>query len=217
MHLFSYISIISIVLVIIFSWLQSLYDNSEIISIVNNITICVATGCIVALLQAVVGFNASKRESVLNFYNACVTYEKKIYNHSVIGRGFSFAKQGFKEINDITLFFDTALKPAFLLIDVSNSKDEVIVAVKKVYNQYISIHKKYVNMEIALGEAVDFAEMSDDEIIENNIDEKEETNKHNEKLKAKFDEVLCEYGDKAKYKILTENMKILEKFLFSIH
>ena len=36
-------------------------------------------------------------------------------------------------------------------------------------------------------------------------------------LNLSFDEVLYEYNDKAKYKHVTENMKILEKFLFSIH
>lgn len=214
-QLLTWLSILFVFISILFSYLQFIYSTNVLFSILNNISICILTGAIITMCQACIGYGTAKRESLLLFYKNAIILEKKIYDHSVKGRGFSIAKKGFLEINEITSYFNDEFKFSFELIYKVKSTEKEILASIAIYKVYLGIYKKYYAMEQALGEAINYMELSDEDINIAGLNEAIETKKHNDILANKMNEIIEELGNSEQRKILNENYKVLESYLFS--
>lgn len=207
-------TVISLAFTIFFSYLQVKSPAATCYSIYNNIIICILTGCTITLIQAFIGYGNAKREAVLKFYKNTLILEKMIYDHSVLGRGFSFAKKGYSEIIQISKYFNDELKLSYVQIYRENKKDSQIQAITIIFNIYHELYLKYQTMESTLGAAVNFIEMSNEEIKKAGLDEKAETQKYNSVLAEKMQNIIEELSDEKKRKSLNENNKIIELYLF---
>ena len=202
------ITIISAIATIVCSYFQLNNPNIVALQIINNIVICLLSGCLLIFIQSVISYNYTKRESILCFYKNIMILEKLIHDHSVIGRGFNLAKQGYQDILTITRFFEDAFKMSYMEIDSSNQKNLEIQSVKQMFQVY----NKYREMEKHLGQAINFAEQSDEELA--GIDIKSETQKYNLILSKQIKEIAEEFGNEDKIETIKTNKNLIVKYLF---
>ena len=110
-----FVTAIFIITTIIFTALQLKYQTSVTFSIINNISICILTGCAIALIQAVIGYKTAKHDSLLNFYKDAIMLEDKIIHYPYMNSGFIDAPTGLKSISPLPRSFSAPMESRIVL------------------------------------------------------------------------------------------------------
>jgi len=168
------ISIISLLLTILFSVLQAEYPSCVVITILNNVSICILTGCFIALIQSIIGYRQSKYDSVYQFYRDFVSLEGEIAYSPYNTVGFVDSVTGLKEIREIISVYSDQVIPSYRNIDFSDKKDDVLNAVKQLMSLYKDQIESLKIAEKALCEGVKFMQIDEtgasaEEIRKNDI------------------------------------------------
>lgn len=209
------ISLISLLFTTGFSILQAEYSSCVVIAILNNVSICILTGCFIALIQSIIGYRQSKYDSVQQFYRDFVSLEGEITYFPYNTVGFVDAVIGHKEIRQILSVYSEKVVPSYRNIDFSNKKDEVLNAVKKLMVLYSDQLDSLRAAEDALGEGVEFMQIDErgasaEEIRKNNIKQGELNNK----IQKAIDGIADAYNDEEIHQKLNEAYGIIEMYLY---
>ena len=209
------ISIISLLLTIIFSLLQAKYPSCVVITILNNVSICILTGCFISLIQSIIGYRQSKYDSVYQFYKAFVGLEGRITYFPANNVGFVDAVTGLKEIRSIITYFSENVTPAYNNVDFSNKKDAELNAVNQLMFLYNDQLQSLKTAEDALSEGVEFMQIdergaSQEEIRKNDIKQYE----INQKIQAAINGIRDAYNDEEIHQKLNEAYGIIEMYLY---
>ena len=190
-------------------------NGSGLWSILNNIMICISTGCVIGCIQSFVGYANEKRMSILTFYKEAMMLEDAIINYPYMRSGFTAPDVGIKDIRKITLRFMDNFKFAWMSIYLGKSPDHVLKSVELLYSLYCDQIKPFRKMENALIEALRDMDISGSELIAEGIDIPLETAKINETLQSIVREIKEAYNKQESQKGRTANYLLIEKYLFS--
>lgn len=210
------LSIIPLLLVVcLFSYLQIRDKDDAAIAIANNICICVLTGAIIALIQAIAGYTAAKYDSILAFYKDAIMLEDKIIHYPYNRSGFISPRNGLRDVREITSLFSDHLEFSYQLIDFPNKRNVLFEAIKALYSSYSKHIKAYQEFDSDLCDAIRFTEVSVETLADEGITDIEaETNAINIKLQAKSDQICDIYNDENEQMIRVAAYKVIEQYLF---
>ena len=214
-RVFIIITSIFLALVILTTILCLVSNGNTLWSILNNMMICIATGCVIGCIQAFVGYANEKRMSILTFYKEAMMLEDAIINYPYMRSGFKSPDVGIKDIRKITLRFMDSFKFAWMSIYLGKSPDNVLKSVELLYYLYCDQIRPFRKMENALIEALRYMDKSDSELIAEGIDIPLETAKINDTLQSIEHEVEEAYNKQESQKERTANYLLIEKYLFS--
>lgn len=192
-------------------------NNRDIVgySIANNIFICVLTGVIVALIQAIVGYTAAKHDCILAFYKDAIMLEDKIIHYPYGRSGFIEAHSGLKDVRDITALFSEQLEFSYRLIEFPKKGSVLFQAIKALYLSYSKHIKAYKEFDSDLCDAIRFAEVSQETLAEEGItDIKAENESINRKLQAKAEQICDIFNDEEEQRIRVAAYEVIERYLF---
>lgn len=210
------ISGIFLAITIAFSFLQVKYENEIVFAIANNISICILTGCLIALLQFIVGYHNSKHSCLLVYYRDLVMIEKKIIHYPFMHLGFVNAQTGLKDVKEILDFYSYNVRLSYLQIDFDGYCDKTLSAAKELFTLYekqIAVFKRF---EDALCEGIRFMGKSDEDLINDGVtDIKKATQEMNAFLQSKEKDVENAYNDVIERGKRNSAYQELEKFLFN--
>lgn len=207
--------IVSLIASIITSILYFKFSKNVLYSIINNISICIFTGCIIGLIQAIIGYINSKRNALLSFYKECIMLEKEIIRHPYMHSGFVKIDDGYKDIQLILDRFNDNYKIAWMEIYSTKHSGKVIIAAKQLYSQYCQHILPYRHMEDALCEAIRFNEQSDELLLSKGIDIDAKTNEIQKNIDQCELNIQKQYNDDNEQKKRSHNYEVIENYLFS--
>lgn len=209
------VTAIFIITTIIFTALQLKYQTSIACSIINNISICILTGCVIALIQAVIGYKTAKHDSLLVFYKDAIMLEDKIIHYPYMNNGFIDSVSGLKEVREILNLYSSTLKLSYFQIDMSGKQDGVLKAAEELFNTYSNEIAKYKKFEDALCESIRFMDKTDEELINEGVSNiKLATDMVNKNLQHHATVVMDTYNDASIRKKRNSAFEILEDYLF---
>lgn len=210
------ISALFLALTIVFSALQVIYPKKMIYAIINNISICILTGCLIALIQFIIGYHNSKRDSLLIYYKNLIMLENKIIHYPYIRSGFIDAQTGLKDVRVILDFYSSDVKLSYMQIDFGGCYDKTLNAAKELfalYEKQITVFKRF---EDALCDGIRFMDKSDEDLINEGIlDIKEATQNMNAYLQSKEKDIENAYNDEIEQNARNQSYQKLEKYLFN--
>ncbi len=200
---------------IFLSILQSVYSDTTVFAILNNISVCILTGCLIALIQFVVGYRSAKYDALLNFYRSSLVLEDEFVHYPYTHAGFVDAKTGLTDIRKIIGLFDYDVKVAFWQIDMPAEKTEELKAACNLYVFYQEQIQVLKSFREKLCEAVRFQGMTDEQLYRSGItDIRKENIRINAALQDKETELENAYNDSDALKIVHNEYGALEKYLF---
>ena len=120
------ISAIFLLTTILFSYLQEKYSCITVFAIINNISICILTGCLIALLQFIIGYHNAKHDHLLSFYKSIILLEDKITYYPYQRLGFVDAVSGLKDIREVLNFYSESVILSYRQIDFDGRCDKEI-------------------------------------------------------------------------------------------
>lgn len=204
-----------IVIVCALSYLQIKHKNIVWYSIANNIFICVLTGTIIALIQAIVGYATAKYDCILAFYKDAIMLEDKIIHYPYCRSGFIEAHNGLKDVREITSFFSEQLEFSYRLIEFPKKGNVLFQAIKALYLSYSKHIKAYQEFDSDLCDAIRFAEVSEETLAEEGItDIKAENESINRKHQAKAEQICEIFNDEEEQRIRVAAYEVIENYLF---
>ena len=211
------LSFVFLLITILFSYLQIVYSDDVVYAILNNISICILTGSIIALLQFVIGYYNAKYSDLFTYYKDLVTLEEKITFYPYQHVGFVDSVSGLKEIREILDFYQSCVQVSYKRLDFGGHNDQVLNAAKDLYKLYQNQIKPFVEFRDALCDGVRFMGKSDEELLREGItDIPKENQKMNSLLQAKENAVAKKYNDEIEHTKRSAAYKILEEYLFGI-
>lgn len=204
-----------VVIVCVLSYLQITKREVLAYSIANNIFICVFTGVIIALIQAIVGYATAKYDCILAFYKNAIMLEDKIIHYPYSRSGFIEAHSGLKDVREITSFFSEQLEFSYRLIEFPKKGNVLFQAIKAMYLSYSKHIKAYQEFDSDLCDAIRFAEVSEETLAEEGItDIKAENELINRKLQAKAEQICDIFNDEEEQRIRVAAYEVIEHYLF---
>lgn len=210
------ISGIFLVITIVFSFLQDKYPNEIVFAITNNISICILTGCLIALIQFIVGYHNSKHSCLLVYYRDLIMIEKKIIHYPFMHSGFVNVQTGLKDVKEILDFYSYNVRLSYLQIDFDGYCDKTLSAAKELFTLYekqIAVFKRF---EDALCEGIRFMDKSNEDLINDGVtDIQKATQEMNALLQSKVKDVENAYNDEIEQGKRNSAYKELEKYLFN--
>lgn len=210
-----FVTAIFIITTIIFTVLQLKYQTSIACSIINNISICILTGCVIALIQAVIGYKTAKHDSLLIFYKDAIMLEDKIIHYPYMNNGFIDAPTGLKDVREIVTLFSSTIRLSYLQIDMNGRLDDVLKAAKDLFSTYVKEIDNFKKFENTLCEAIRFMDKTDEELIKEGIVNIElATNMVNENLQQHEKTIESSYNDETLRKKRIKAFEVLEEYLF---
>lgn len=211
------LSFLFLLITILFSYLQVVYDGDVVYAIMNNISICILTGSMIALLQFVVGYHNAKYSDLFAYYKDLVMLEERITFYPYQHVGFVDSVSGLKEIREILDFYSSSVQVSYKRLDFSGRSDQVLNAAKDLYKLYQNQIKPFVEFRDALCDGVRFMGKSDEELLREGITNiPKENQKMNSLLQAKENAVAEKYNDEMEQAKRSSAYKILEEYLFGI-
>lgn len=207
-------TMISFILTVIFSFLQVTHSNAAIYSIINNIAICILTGCAISLIQILIGLKNEKNKCVYNFYKSITAFESMVSNLQFIV-GFIEAQTLYEKLTEIADFFEANVKLDYRNINVAENQDKEISAVKDLMLYYYPQYEKIITAKKSCIDAIklmqkDFAA---NRYSINSIPDKDFDTANNE-IQYSMENVLKEFNNNEKYRKIRKNYNILEVYLF---
>lgn len=210
------ISVLFLIITIIFSVLQVNYQEKAIYAIINNVSICILTGCLIALIQFIIGYHNSKHNNLLIYYKDLIMLEKKIIFYPYSQVGFIDAVSGLKDVQEILNFYDSNVKLSYLQIDFDGQCDDALNAARELFDLYKKQIKTFKDMEGALCDGIRFMEKSDEDLFNDGItDIPKASQEMNAILQSKEKEIEFAYNDVNEQKKRNEAYVKLEKYLFN--
>jgi len=209
------ISIVFLIITIIFSYLQVVYSGDVLYAILNNISICILTGSIIALLQFVIGYHNAKYSDLFAYYKDLVMLEERITFYPYQHVGFIDSVSGLKEMREILDCYSSGVQVSYRRLDFGGHNDQVLNAAEDLYGLYQNQMKPFAQFRDALCDGVRFMGKSDEELLRDGItDIPEENRKINSLLQAKENAIVEIYNDETEKEKRNAAYKILEKYLF---
>ena len=217
-NVFIWIDIISLIVVILFTYLQMKHSDSTLYAIINNISICILTGGMVTLVQSIIAFNASKHNLLLEFYKNACAFDGAIIHYASTTYGFSHADQVVEKIHNIITFFECTVKSSYMMLDSSdNKKDEEVKAAGILFSLFLNEAKQYRNLEDILCEGIRFMKASEVELLQMGIKDIEQENKElNAKVQDAANRTVELYNNENTLKERKKAFETLENYLFLI-
>lgn len=210
------ISALFLALTIVFSVFQVIYPKEMIYAITNNISICILTGCLIALIQFIIGYHNSKYDSLLIYYRNLIMLENKIIHYPFMHSGFVNVQTGLKDVKEILDFYSYNVRLSYLQIDFDGYCDKTLSAAKELFTLYekqIAVFKRF---EDALCEGIRFMDKSDEDLINDGItDIQKATQEMNAFLQSKEKDVENAYNDVIEQDKRNKFYQKLEKYLFN--
>ena len=193
------------------------FNNSEVAiwSILNNLIICIFTGCVIGCIQSFIGYANEKYMAVLSFYKEAIMLERSIINHPFMRSGFINPREGLQDIQVLIGRFYDDFKFSYLCLFIGNNRDKVLAATSSLFELYETQIKTFKDMENALCDSLRYLDKSHDELIQEGIDIPTETDKINFQLQSLEKEIEKAYNDSDSQEKRTRNYEIIEKYLFS--
>lgn len=191
------ISIFFTITTIVFTYLQIVNDKRVVFSIINNISICVLTGCAIALLQSIIGYINTKHDCLLVFYKDLLMLEEKIVHYPFNHIGFIDVVSGLRDVRVILDCFNFNTKLSYMQIDFGGHCDKILKAAKNLYASYQNEIKAFDDFSDALCEGIRFMDKTDEDLYNEGItDITYATNKMNEYLQSKEKNIENTYNNK---------------------
>lgn len=215
----SIIAIVFFVLTIILSYFQVKNEGFVIWGILNNIAICVMTGCLIILVQIYVLYRQEKRIEIMEFYRLTMQVEELISDYPYNDHGgFIEADQAKKNIQPIIRKFNDEYCWAYHKIDKSRNKDIQINAVVKLFDLYKEQIEPFKEMETSLIAAIRFMNMTDEELLKDGIIDIQGENKRiNDHLLEKEHNISEVYNNENMKRQRNVYLIVLEDYLFGEH
>ena len=210
-----FVTAIFTITTIIFTALQLKHKASVTFSIINNISICILTGCAIALIQAVIGYKTAKHDSLLIFYKDAIMLEDKIIHYPYMNSGFIDAPTGLKDVREILTLFSSTIRLSYLQIDMNGRLDDVLKAAKELFSTYDKEIDNFRKFENTLCDAIRFMDKTDEELIKDGIVNIELATKMvNENLQQHEKTIESSYNDETLRKKRNKAFEVLEEYLF---
>lgn len=210
------ISALFLIFTVLFSVFQVKYQDESIYSILNNISICILTGCLIALIQFVVGYHNSKRDTLLVYYKDLILLEKKIIHYPFMRVGFIDAISGLKDVKEILDFYSSNVRLSYSQIDFDGYCDESLNAARELFVLYEKQMIAFKKFEDALCEGIRFMDKSDEDLINDGVtDIQKATQEMNAFLQSKEKDVKNAYNDAIEQDKRNKSYRKLEKYLFN--
>lgn len=184
-------------------------------SILNNIMICISTGCIIGCIQSFVGYANEKYMAVLNFYKEAIMLEDAIINYPFMRSGFIKSDEGLKDIRVIIHRYLDSFKFSSQCVFIGKHPDEVLKAANSLYISYGEQIKPFREMDDAIIDSLRFMDKSDSELISEGIDIQSETERINTQLQSLEHKIELAYNARLQQEQRIKNYEVLEAYLFS--
>lgn len=207
-------SIISGIFTIAFTWLQMKYPVEPLFAVINNISICVLTGGIISIVQSILAFHNTKKESILEFYRQAIVLENNIAYYPYMRAAFVKFEEGLSDVQSIMNQFNREFLSAYHRIDKTRKRDEITQVVITLFGSYREQMLVFKKMEKSIIEAIRFSDMTDEKLISQEIDIKLETLRHNDILFKNLEEIKNQYNDENIQKIDCECFDKLEMYIY---
>ena len=209
------ISAIFLLTTILFSYLQEKYSCITVFAIINNISICILTGCLIALLQFIIGYHNAKHDQLLSFYRSIILLEEKIVYYPYQHLGFVDAVSGLKDIREILNFYSESVISAYKQIDFDGRYDKALTSAQTLFTLYSNQMKPFKEFRETLCDGIRFMEKTDGDLISEGVIDIPNANREmNELLQTKEKAVEDAYNDENARKKRNEAYEILETYLF---
>ena len=209
------ISVLFLLVTVIFSYLQATYIDQTIFAILNNISICIFTGCLIALLQFIIGYHNAKHDHLLSFYKSIILLEDKIIYYPYQRLGVVDAVSGLKDIREILNFYSESVISSYRQIDFDGRCDKALTSAQILFALYSDQMKPFKEFRETLCDGIRFMDKTEvDLICEGVMDIPDATRKMNELLQEKEKAVQDAYNDENARKKRNEAYEILENYLF---
>lgn len=213
---FSIITAIFLLVVIRLSIEQIKAPTNAGIVVINNITICILTGCIVALIQSIVGYANAKHDALLTFYKDALALDNEIIYYASTTFGFSRADEVIERVHHIITFFDFELKTSYMDLFFAESKwDNEINAAKEIFRSFQSEVDIYRKFEAQLSDDIAFMKASEEELCQQNIDIQQKNIELNNKTREAANRIVSAYNNNSTLAVRKHSFKIIEAYLFS--
>lgn len=206
------VSFIASILVAIFYFKNK---DSVVWNILNNVTICIATGCIIGCIQSFIGYANEKYMAIINFYKEAIMLEDAIINYPFMRSGFIESSDGLKDIRIITHRFYDSFKFSYQCVFIGRSQNKILIAVDLLYKSYENQIKPFRDMENALCDSLRYLDKSNDELIHEGINIPAETDRINLQLQSLEREIEKMYNERESQELRIKNYEIIEEYLFS--
>ena len=192
------VTIMSLLLVVALSYFQATFPEVIAIVIFNNAMICILTGSLISLFQAVVGYINEKRDAILLFYKDAIMFKDKNINYPFMRSEFIDSISGLKDVREVINLFQYKCKLSYLRIEINpQSEDIVMTAAKRIYISYCAQIRVFREMRSSLYDGIRFMYKSEDDLISDGVDNQSETESMNRLLQQKEEEIEKAYNDEA--------------------
>jgi hypothetical protein len=209
------ISAIFLLTTILFSYLQEKYSCITVFAIINNISICILTGCLIALLQFIIGYHNAKHDHLLSFYKSIILLEDKIIYYPYQRLGFVDAVSGLKDIREVLNFYSESVISSYRQIDFDGRCDEALISAQTLFTLYSEQMKPFEEFREALCDGIEFMGKTEVDLICEGVSNiPDATRKMNELLQEKENAVRDAFNDENARKKRNEAYEILENYLF---
>ena len=209
------ISIAFLIISIVFSCLQIVYRENVTYAVLNNVSICIFTGSLIALLQFAIGYHNVKYDCILTYYKYLVMFEERITYYPYQHCGFVDSVSGLKEIREILDFYYSYVQISYKMLDFNGYNDCVMRSAKELHELYSSQTQPFVEFRDALCDGVRFMGASNETLWSEGItDIKKATEEMNSLLQSKEEAVRERYNDKNEQEKRNAAYKTLERYLF---
>ncbi len=209
------ISITFFVITIIFSYFQVVYKESVAYAILNNISICILTGTLIALLQFVIGYHNAKYDNIFTYYKSLIALEERITFYPYQHIGFVDSVSGLKEVREILDFYYSYVQTSYRMLDFNGRDDCVMKSAKELHKLYSSQMQPFVEFRDALCDGVRFMGASNETLWREGITDIEKaTEEMNSLLQSKEEAVRDRYNDKNEQEKRNAAYRMLERYLF---
>lgn len=214
---FSLIVVISLLLVTFFTCCQIKYPNCIFFAIINNISICVLTGGIVALVQSIIAVNHLKHNMLLDFYKDSCGFDDAVIHYASTTYGFSKADVVVEKVHSICTCFDCTVKSSFMMLDIENCNkgDLEYEAATILFNSFSRETRMYRTLENLLYEGIKFMKSSECGLCEVAIEDVNNKNSElNNMIQEAANKTVDSYNDKQALEKRTQAFQTLENYLF---
>ena len=150
------VSITFFVISIVFSCLQVAHNESVAYAILNNVSICILTGSLIALLQFVIGYHNAKYDDIFTYYKSLIALEERITFYPYQHIGFVDSVSGLKEIREILDFYFSYVQTSYRMLDFNGHNDCVMRSAEELHQLYSSQIQPFVEFRDALCDGVRF-------------------------------------------------------------
>ena len=216
-RLFKVFLIISALLLISYMFIGVIFlknSQNSCYSLIINTIISLFTGSVIVCTQSCIGYFDKKRYAILNFYKETCLLEEAINTYPYEQTGFIAPDNGLKDIRKIVIRMFDSFKMAYSNVYVGKNPDKTLSAVKDLFNVYSEQIKPYQEFKNILLKAIEFKSKSNDELVLDEINIKDENDRLNDELRKGQEKIISSFNDKAILERIHKDNSEIEKYLY---